>query len=176
MLEDLSFSVARNDGGKRERERFVRINKRSSKRNRRSFETALYMLCPLRFGFEHSSFQVCKSGGTRGFYGRHGGLAEENGFRLFLFARGRRTRVIKSISRALSACPASRKIAESSFHEVQLPGRSTRGEARRGDASRRNESTEFEECAVTFSSSVSRPSSPSTLSCRATRRRNDVAG
>lgn len=131
MLEDLSFSVARNDGGKRERERFIRINKRSSKRNRRSFETALYMLCPLRFGFEHSSFQVCKSGGTRGFYGRHGGLAEENGFRLFLFARGRRTRVIKSISRALSACPASRKIAESSFHEVQLPGRSTRGEAMR---------------------------------------------
>lgn len=138
MLEDLSFSVARNDGGKRERERFVRINKRSSKRNRRSFETALYMLCPLRFGFEHSSFQVCKSGGTRGFYGRHGGLAEENGFRLFLFARGRRTRVIKSISRALSACPASRKIAESSFHEVQLPGRSTRGEAMRAGTNPQN--------------------------------------
>lgn len=133
MLEDLSFSVARN-----ERERFVRINKRSSKRNRSSFETALYMLCPLRFGFEHSSFQVCKSGGTRGFYGRHGGLAEENGFRLFLFARGRRTRVIKSISRALSACPASRKIAESSFHEVQLPGRSTRGEAMRAGTNPQN--------------------------------------
>lgn len=133
MLEDLSFSVARN-----ERERFIRINKRSSKRNRRSFETALYMLCPLRFGFEHSSFQVCKSGGTRGFYGRHGGLAEENGFRLFLFARGRRTRVIKSISRALSACPASRKIAESSFHEVQLPGRSTRGEAMRAGTNPQN--------------------------------------
>lgn len=138
MLEDLSFSVARNDGGKRERERFIRINKRSSKRNRSSFETALYMLCPLRFGFEHSSFQVCKSGGTRGFYGRHGGLAEENGFRLFLFARGRRTRVIKSISRALSACPASRKIAESSFHEVQLPGRSTRGEAMRAGTNPQN--------------------------------------
>lgn len=133
MLEDLSFSVARN-----ERERFIRINKRSSKRNRSSFETALYMLCPLRFGFEHSSFQVCKSGGTRGFYGRHGGLAEENGFRLFLFARGRRTRVIKSISRALSACPASRKIAESSFHEVQLPGRSTRGEAMRAGTNPQN--------------------------------------
>lgn len=122
----------------KERERFVRINKRSSKRNRSSFETALYMLCPLRFGFEHSSFQVCKSGGTRGFYGRHGGLAEENGFRLFLFARGRRTRVIKSISRALSACPASRKIAESSFHEVQLPGRSTRGEAMRAGTNPQN--------------------------------------
>lgn len=53
-----------------------------------------------------------------------------------LFARGRRTRVIKSISRALSARAFSRKIGGSSFHEspaqVQLPGRLAR-EARRGE-------------------------------------------